>query len=123
MTDEITAQRILQDWATSKGFSTTLTVDGPQKKLYFHADGHNGFAYLNFEKSPTLKLIVSNDRFIGAHGAFLQAMVFESWGEQPWQPPQSNKKKYDEYDLNLADEKVFTKIERILDRAIDSYGG
>jgi hypothetical protein len=127
MTDDVTAHKILQDWATSRGFSTTLTVDGSlpgdslEKKLYFHADTINGFAYINFDKSPQIKMIVSTERFLGAHAAVLQSLIHEGWGEFP--DSKFPAKKYDEYDLNLADEKVFIKIERILDRAIDSYGG
>lgn len=108
MTDEVTAQRILQDWATSRGFATTLT----DKNLYFHYDKFNGFAILDFGKSPTLKLEVSSDPAYSARSAFWAATP--DWGNVP-------KKVYDEYELNLADAKVFTKIERILERTIDSY--
>lgn len=109
MPDEITAQKLLQEWATGRGFATTLT----DKKLYFHYDKYNGFAILDFSKSPAVQLEIST------HPDYHVRLAF--WAATPdWGNPQP-KKIYESYDLNLADEKVLTKIERILDRTINSY--
>ena len=111
MTDEVTAQRILQDWATARGWGTTLTVD--KKMLYFHYDRYNGFATIDFTKSPAIKLSVSNKEHPrGVRGAF--------WASQDgWSGAGDGS--LDEYDLNLAEENVLRRIERILERTIDSY--
>lgn len=115
MPDEVTAQKILQEWATTRGFATTLA----EKRLYFHYDGFNGFAFLDFEKSPSIKLQVSTNPSQGAN----DSMRISFWSGVPdWSNPNPKPKhEYETYDLNLADEKVLSKIERVLERIIDSY--
>lgn len=111
MTDEVTAQQILQDWATSKGWSTTLTVD--KKTLYFHYDKFNGFATLDFSKVPALTLIVSGIGGVGVRSAILRGMP--GWGNP------SGKQDYNTHELSLANPNVLKRIERILERTIDEY--
>lgn len=104
MTDGLIAQRILHDWAVSKGFSSTIM----NERLYFHSQEYNEFAFVDFTKIPKITLVVSNKPSMAS---------FMTWSDVSI-PPGA----YSNYELNLAEEKVFIQIERILERTIEAYG-
>lgn len=106
------AQRIVQDWLLSKGYSTTPTVNG--LGIVVHYAKYTGFAKIHLSADiPSLQLCIYRPEEYGRSNFF-------GWGGGP-SGYYADSPIYDVHQMSLGNPECLDNVSRLLEKAVFAY--